>query len=69
MKKYDFTPIEEFLSREMPPALLAAELEDVLWRYVDMLLRSGEASGPSVAGQVCWLRSFMDTLKSVDAGG
>ncbi len=69
MRKYDFTPLEEYLTREITPAELAAELEAMLWRHVDLQLRYGEAPDLSAARQVYCLRSFTDTLKTVAAAG
>lgn len=66
-RSYDLTPLAEMFSEDITPEELAATLEEVLWRYVGLLLCGADGSVPCQedANQVYELRMLKEALAAV----
>ena len=67
MKELNMEPMVELLRQEIGPESLAATLEEVLWRYVGLLLSGADGSVPCQedANQVYELRRLKKALEAV----
>lgn len=66
-KQLNMQVLEEFLTKEIEPEALSATLEEVLWRYVGMLLSGADGNVPcqADADQVYDLRRLKEVLVEV----
>lgn len=69
-KQLNMQPLVELLTRDIEPEVLAATLEEVLWRYVGMLLMGadGRVTSQADADQVYELRMLKEALAAVAEG-
>ena len=67
MKKYDLSMIEQLLTRDIDPWSLAVILEEVLWRYVGLLLAGydGQVPNEQDANMGFDVRQLIEALKAV----
>lgn len=70
-RELNMQPMVELLTREIEPEVLASTLEEVLWRYVGMLLIGADdcVPGRADADQVYELRLLKEALEGVTKGG
>lgn len=64
MKTYDMTPMVKLMTCDIEPGSLAETLDEVLWRYVDMLLTNATGCR-SDSAQVYDLRLLKAALEEV----
>ena len=69
-RELNMEPLVELLTREIEPEFLAATLEEVLWRYVGLLLSVAGGNVPcqTDANEVYGLRRLKEALSAVAEG-
>lgn len=69
-RELNMQPMVELLTMDIEPEALASTLEEVLWRYVGMLLMGADdcVPGRADADQVYELRMLKEALAAVAEG-